>query len=104
MRAAEIRQRPSRLPEDSFSAIFLEAENYPGGPSKAILGAYDKTDGRWKVEKPGLQQVALKAPTYDGNDAEIDSGPKGVGKGGVGIGKTAEREEFRLVIDVRDAE
>jgi len=51
-----------------------------------------------------VQQIALKPPIYDGNDAEIDSGAEGVGIGSVGIGKTVEREEFPLVIDVRDSE
>ena len=68
------------------------------------MGAYDKTDGRRKVEKSSVQQIALKPPIYDGNDAEIDSGAEGVGIGSVGIGKTVEREEFPLVIDVRDSE
>jgi hypothetical protein len=84
--------------------FLLKSNDYPGGPPKAILGAYDKTDGRRKIEESSLQQVALKSPTYDGNDAEIDSDAKGVGKRSVGIGKTIECEEFRLVIDVRDAE
>ena len=83
---------------------FLKSKYHPGGPSEAILGAYDETDRRRKVEKSSLQQIALNAPTHDGNDAEIDSDAKGIGKRTVGIGKATEREEFRLVIDVCDTE
>ena len=81
----------------------LESKHHSGGSSKAVLGAYDKAEGRRKIKKSSLQQISLNAPTYNGNDTEIDSAAKSVGKGSIGIGKTVEREEFRLVIDVRYA-